>query len=126
MRILNRIGGYLLLLAAYWSAVLLFLRYEISISDNLIVSIVILLTPINLLYTFIVLKMHWIVNVVCSAAVPCLSLSLTFFIIDQGWYPSSDFYGITTAIACLGIFSVLLWELLYQVKIRFPLIQARG
>jgi hypothetical protein len=119
MKVLKRLVLYIVLLAVYWTAILAFLKFNISIVDDVIVSIVILLTLINLILTFAVLKMHWIVNILCSAVVPLISLAITSYLTNKGWYPSSDFNGMYTAIAYLGLFSVILWEVIYNIKTKF-------
>jgi hypothetical protein len=116
MKVLKRLVLYIVLLAIYWSAILAFLHFNLLIVEDVIVSIVILLTCINLILTFAILKMHWLVNILCSAVVPLISLAITFYLTNKGWYPSSDFYEMYTAIVYLGLFSVILWEVIYNIK----------
>lgn len=116
MKVLNRLVLYIVLLVIYWLAILAFLQFNISIVDDVIVSIVILLTLINFIFTFAVLKMHWLINILCSAVVPLISLAITFYLTNKGWYLTSDFNGMYTAIVYLGLFSVILWEVIYNIK----------
>jgi hypothetical protein len=119
MKVLKRLVLYIVLLVIYWTAILAFLQFNILIVDDVIVSIVIVLTLINLILTFAVLKMHWLINILCSAVVPLINLAITFYLTDKGWYPSSDFYGMYSAIGYLGLFSVILWEVIYNIKEKF-------
>ena len=116
MKVLKRLVLYISLLVIYWLAIMAFFQFNISIVDDVIVSIVILLTLINFIFTFAVLKMHWLINILCSAVVPLISLAITFYLTNKGWYPSSDFNGMYTAIVYLGLFSVILWEVIYNIK----------
>jgi hypothetical protein len=119
MKVLKRLVLYIVLLVIYWTAILAFLQFNILIVDDVIVSIVIVLALINLILTFAVLKIHWLINILCSAVVALISLVITFYLTNKGWYPSSDFNGMYTAIVYLGLFSVILWEVIYNIKEKF-------
>lgn len=73
---------------------------------------------INLVFSFLVFKWTYLLNIICSIVIAVLSLFLALRFGDLHLFSQYDAYGIKTALMANAIFSILFWEIAYQIKIR--------
>lgn len=73
---------------------------------------------LNLIYAFFALKWTPLLNVICSVIIASLSLFLALQIANTHLFVKYDPYLVKTAIFANAAFSILFWEIVYQVKIR--------
>lgn len=72
----------------------------------------------NLIYAFLALKWKPILNIICAIAIAALSIFLAMKFTDLHLLTKYDPYEIKTAIFANALFSIVFWELVYQIKIR--------
>jgi len=70
------------------------------------------------MYAFLILKWKPLLNILCAVIIGSLSLFLALKFGDLHLFSNYDPYDIKTAIIANAIFSILSWEIVYQVKIR--------
>ncbi len=118
MKLKKRLLIYSIFFIIYWLVVIGILRFSDFFSD-VYTAVIIAFSILNILYTFLFLKLHIILNILSSIAVAYISLFAALAYVDYGYYPkNSDPYGIVTAITCIALFSIILWEIIYQLKIK--------
>jgi hypothetical protein len=71
---------------------------------------------INIIFSFLVLKWTPLLNIICSIIIAILALFLALRFGDLHLFPKHDAYGIKTALMANVIFSILFWEIVYQIK----------
>ena len=116
MKLLNRIFLYVILILGYCFSTFIYFKIgshlpfkEIFWNAFLIFSIM------NIVIAFLFLKINPITNILIGILIGYLSLFLGFKFSDF-YYPSSDPYGIYTAIITNIIFSIINWEIAYLIK----------
>ncbi len=115
----KRILLYIILFIAYWLLTLGVLALA-DYYDDVFVAIIFCFSIFNLIYAFVFLKLHPILNVIISVTVAALGLFLAIVYIDYGYYPQNiDPYGIATAITCNALFSIIIWEIVCQLKLKY-------
>lgn len=73
---------------------------------------------LNIIYSFLGLKWTPLLNVICSVAIAALALFLALKFTNLHLFLNYDPYQVKTAILANAVFSILFWEIVYQVKIR--------
>lgn len=73
---------------------------------------------INLAFSFLVLKWTYLLNIVCSIVIAVLALFLALRFGDLHLFSQYDDYGVKTALIAYPVFSILFWEIAYQIKAR--------
>lgn len=73
---------------------------------------------LNLIYSFFALKWTPLLNISCSVAIAALALFLALKFTNLHLFLQYDPYQVKTAIVANAIFSILFWEIVYQVKSR--------
>ncbi|MDQ6469072.1 hypothetical protein RB619_00365 [Flavobacterium sp. LHD-80] len=73
---------------------------------------------LNLIYAFLALKWTLLLNIIYSIAIATLSLTLALKFTNLHLLLNYDPYQVKTAIFANAVFSIILWEIVYQLKIR--------
>lgn len=73
---------------------------------------------LNLIYAFLGLKWKPLFNIVCAVGIAALSLFLALQFTNLHLLIKYDPYQVKTAIFSNAIFSIIFWEIVYQIKIR--------
>lgn len=75
---------------------------------------------LNLVYAFFGLKWKPLLNVICAVGIAALALFLALQFTNLHLVIDYDPYQVKTAIFANAIFSIIFWEIVYQIKIRKP------
>ncbi len=119
MRIKKRILIYIILFVAYWLLLLGTLALA-DYYDDIYTAIIISFSIFNIIYAFVFLKLNAILNIITSIIIACIGLFLAVKIMDNGFYPHNvDPYGMATAVSCYALFSIIIWEIAYQLKVKY-------
>jgi hypothetical protein len=107
---------------------LLFFTYSISTSllltlgeklkDHRFITLGCGFLLINIIFSFLVLKWTPLLNIICSILIATLALFLALRFGDLHLFSKYDPYGIKTALITNVVLSIVLWEIVYQVKTR--------
>ncbi|KQO32678.1 hypothetical protein ASF10_21205 [Flavobacterium sp. Leaf82] len=73
---------------------------------------------LNLIYAFFALKWTTLLNIICSIVIAALSLFLAVKFTNLHFFINYDPYQVKTAIFANAVFSIIFWEIIYQVKNR--------
>ncbi|MDR7370979.1 hypothetical protein [Flavobacterium aquidurense] len=73
---------------------------------------------INIVFSFLVLKWTPLFNITCSILISIFALFFALKFTNLQLLTKYDPYLIKTAILTNAIFSIILWEIAYQIKIR--------
>jgi hypothetical protein len=73
---------------------------------------------LNLIYAFFALKWNVLLNIVCSISIAALALFLALKFTNMHLFLNYDPYQVKTAILANAVFSIICWEIVYQLKIR--------
>jgi len=73
---------------------------------------------INIIFSFLVLKWTPLFNITCSILISVFALFFALKFTNLQLLTKYDPYLIKTAILTNAIFSIILWEIAYQIKIR--------
>jgi hypothetical protein len=73
---------------------------------------------LNIVYAFFALKWTVLLNLICAFSIAALALFLALKFTNLHLFLSYDPYQVKTAILANAVFSVIFWEIVYQVKIR--------
>jgi len=73
---------------------------------------------LNLIYAFFGLKWKPLLNVICAIGIAALALFLALQFTNLHLVIDYDPYQVKTAIFANAVFSIIFWEIVYQVKIR--------
>jgi len=73
---------------------------------------------LNLVYAFFALKWNILLNIICSLAIAVFALFLALKFTNLHLFLNYDPYQVKTAILANAVFSIILWEIVYQLKIR--------
>ncbi|WP_343697220.1 hypothetical protein [Flavobacterium sp.] len=72
----------------------------------------------NLIYAFLALKWKPLLNILFAVGIAALSLFLALKFTNLHLLINYDPYQVKTAIFANAVFSIIFWEIVYQVKIR--------
>lgn len=73
---------------------------------------------LNSMIAFIILKWKNSFNIIISFLIAFIALAIADLLMEMQWHPDWDDYGITTAICTNAISSIILWEIVFQIKKR--------
>lgn len=73
---------------------------------------------LNLIYAFLALKWNILLNILFAVGIAALSLFLALQFTNLHLLVNYDPYQVKTAIFANAIFSIIFWEIVYQVKIK--------
>ncbi|KRD06386.1 hypothetical protein ASE21_19670 [Flavobacterium sp. Root901] len=73
---------------------------------------------LNLLYAFLGLKWKPLLNVICAVVIAALALFLALQFTNLHLFLNYDPYQVKTAIFANAVFSIIFWEIVYQIKSR--------
>jgi hypothetical protein len=73
---------------------------------------------INSIFSLFVLKWKPLLSILSSLAIAALALFLALKFGDLHLFSQYDAYGVKTALMANAVFSVVLWEIAYQIKSR--------
>ena len=73
---------------------------------------------LNIVYAFFALKWTVLLNLICAFAIAALALFLALKFTNLHLFLNYDPYQVKTAILANAVFSIIFWEIVYQVKIR--------
>jgi hypothetical protein len=73
---------------------------------------------LNLIYAFLALKWNPILNILFAVGIAVLALFLALKFTNLHLLLNYDPYQVKTAIFANAVFSIIFWEIVYQVKIR--------
>ena len=73
---------------------------------------------LNIVYAFFALKWTVLLNIICSIAIATFALFLALKFTNLHLFLNYDPYQVKTAILANAVFSIIFWEIVYQLKIR--------
>lgn len=118
MKLQIRILSYSILFFLYLSSTTLLLTLATELKTDTYVTLGCGFAVLNLIYAFLILKWSVLFNIIYSIAIACLALFLALKFSDLHLFSKYDPYDIKTAILMNAVFAVILWEIVYQVKMR--------
>lgn len=113
-----RILIYSILFFLYLTSTHFLLEVNEKFNGDAFVTLGVGFASFNLIYAFTALKWKPILNVICALAIAALSMFLALKFADLHLLTKYDPYEIKTAIFANALFSIVFWEIVYQVKIR--------
>lgn len=120
MRIELRIIIYFGLSVLYWFLTSWLISLDTILETNdLFRTLRIGFVGVGLLYTFLILRLTILWNIVASVIVALVSLFFALKVGNLILLPNYDPYGISISIICNALFSVILWEVIYLLKCKF-------
>jgi hypothetical protein len=111
-----RILIYSLLFFTYSFSTSLLLELGEKLKDHRFITLGCGFLLINLIFSFFVLKWSPLLNIVSSILIAALALYLALRVGDLHLFRKYDAYGIKTALMANALFSILFWEIVYQVR----------
>ena len=111
-----RILIYSILFFTYSFSTSLFLTLGEKLKDYRFITLGCGFLLINLIYSFLILKWTPLLNIVCSVIIAPLALFLALKFGDLHLFSQYDAYGVKTALMANALFSVIFWEIVYQIK----------
>jgi O-antigen/teichoic acid export membrane protein len=73
---------------------------------------------LNIIFSLFVLKWTPLLSIICSIVIAALALFLALKFGDLHLFSKYDTYGVKTALMAYPVFSIIFWEIVYQVKSR--------
>lgn len=113
-----RILLYSILFFLYLTATSVFLSLGEILKTEPYVTLGVGFACINLIYAFFGLKWKPILNIICSVAIAALGIFLALKFTNLHLFVNYDPYQVKTAIFSNALFSIIFWEIVYQVKSR--------
>ncbi|RKR08793.1 hypothetical protein C8C83_0382 [Flavobacterium sp. 90] len=113
-----RILLYSLLFFTYSFSTSLLLTLGEKLKDHRFITLGCGFFVINIIFSLFVLKWNSLLSIICSIVITALALFLALRIGDLHLFPKYDEYGIKTALMANAVFSIIFWEIVYQVKAR--------
>ncbi|OXG01711.1 hypothetical protein BC749_10214 [Flavobacterium araucananum] len=118
MKIQIRILIYSILFFLYLSLTSFFLSIGQLLKTDPYITLGFGFALLNMVYAFLALKWTPLLNIICSIAIASLSLYLALKFTNLHLFFDYDPYQVKTAIFSNAVFSIIFWEIVYQVKIR--------
>lgn len=113
---MKRIFFYIILIVGYSLATFICLRIGSLLPfKDVFWNATLIFSVMNILVAFFYLKVNPVTTISVSILIAFLSLFLSFKL-TEFYYPPSDAYGINTTIVANIFFSILFWEIAYQIK----------
>ncbi len=113
-----RILLYSILFFLYLTATSFFLSVGQKLKTDPYVTLGCGFAIFNLIYAFLALKWKPVLNIVFAVGIAALSLFLALQFTNLHLLIDYDPYQVKTAIFANAVFSIIFWEIVYQVKIR--------
>jgi hypothetical protein len=118
MKLQIRILLYSILFFLYLSSTPLLLTLGEKLKTDPFLTLGFGYAALNIIYSFLGLKWTVLLNVLCSVVIAALALFLALKFTNLHLLINYDPYQVKTAILTNAVFSILFWEIVYQVKIR--------
>ncbi|MEN2402335.1 hypothetical protein GKZ90_0021275 [Flavobacterium sp. MC2016-06] len=119
MKLQIRVLIYAILFFTYSLSTSFFLLLGEKLQDHRFITLGCGFLFINILFSFFILKWKPLLNIICSIVIAALALFLALRFGDLHLFSKLDPYGIKTALMANAVFSVLLWEIAYQINWKF-------
>ncbi|WP_347217681.1 hypothetical protein [Chryseobacterium sp.] len=74
---------------------------------------------LNSIIAFIILKWKSSFNIITGLTIAFIALALAYLLMELRWNPDWDDYGMITAICTNAISSIVLWEVVIQIKKKY-------
>ncbi|MEO8239119.1 MAG: hypothetical protein ABI793_05540 [Flavobacterium sp.] len=116
MKLQIRILIYSLLFFTYSFSTSFFLVLGEKLKDHRFITLGCGFFLINIIFSFFILKWTPLLNIVSSIIIAFLALFLALKFGDLHLFSQYDAYGVKTALMANALFSILLWEIAYQIK----------
>ena len=117
MELKKRVIIYLILSIIYFFCTSLFLQIKSLLKiENLILTLTFGFSLINITFSFILLKQNIYLNIIIGIILAYLCLFLSMKFGELHIFSNYDAYDILTSIISNIIFSIIFWEILYQIK----------
>lgn len=113
-----RILLYSILFFLYLVSTHFLLALNEKLKGDAFVTLAVGFASFNLIYAFLALKWKPIFNVIAALGIAALAMFLALKFADLHLLTKYDPYEIKTAIFANAIFSIVFWEIVYQLKIR--------
>lgn len=113
-----RILLYSILFFLYLSSTSLLLTLGEKLKTDPYVTLGCGFAVLNLIYAFFALKWTPLLNIICSVIIAPLALFLAVQFTNLHLLLDYDPYQVKTAIFANAVFSIIFWEIVYQVKIK--------
>jgi hypothetical protein len=113
-----RILLYSILFFLYLSSTSLLLTLGEKLKTDPYVTLGCGFAVLNLIYAFFALKWTPLLNIICSVIIAPLALFLAVQFTNLHLLLDYDPYQVKTAIFANAVFSIIFWEVVYQVKIK--------
>ncbi|MDR7210127.1 hypothetical protein [Flavobacterium piscis] len=124
MKVQNRVIYYLVMLTIYWFATSFLISLDSALRINKVfITLGFGFTFINIIYSFSILKWTILLNVLFSIVIASLSLFFALKFGDLHIFSKYDAYDILTSIICNALFSIVFWEIVFQVKTKMNINQ---
>jgi hypothetical protein len=118
MKLQIRILIYSLLFFTYSFSTSFLLTLGEKLKDHRFITLGYGFFLINIIFSFFILKWTPLLNIVSSIIIAVLALFLALKCGDLHLFSQYDAYGVRTALMANALFSILLWEIAYQIKIK--------
>lgn len=114
-----RILTYLLLGIVYFFSTSIFILLDTKLQfNNVYTTVPCGYAIVNLFFTFLIFDLKPAFNIICSILIPFLSLFLALQFSRLHLFSNHDPYDILTTIISNAVFSIIFWEIVYQLKTR--------
>ncbi|WP_294956756.1 hypothetical protein [uncultured Flavobacterium sp.] len=117
MKLKARILIYLIMLIVYFFAASFLFELSDRLNSNFFITVSFGYTFLNIIYACFVLKWSLLLNIICSFLIAFLSVFLAIKAGEMLLFRTFT-ENVQTAIFANAIFSIIFWEIVYQVKIR--------
>lgn len=112
-----RIFIYLTMLIVYFFAAPLLFDLCDKLNSDFFITVSFGYVFLNIIYSFFVLKWKLLLNITCSILIAFLSVFLAVKVGEMLLFTTFS-ENVQTAIAANALFSIIFWEIVYQIKIR--------
>lgn len=120
-----RILIYSLLFFTYSFSTSLLLTLGEKLKDHRFITLGCGFFLINIIFSFFILKWTPLLNIASSIIIAVLALFLALKFGDLHLFSQYDAYGVRTALMANALFSILLWEAAYQIKLKMNIRKAK-
>lgn len=115
MKLLNRILLYIILILGYCFSTFIYFNIGKLPFKDFFWNAVLIFSIMDILVAFLFIKHNPITNILLGILIAYLSL-LSAFKFSDFYYPPSDAYGINTTIITNILFSIISWEIAFQIN----------
>jgi hypothetical protein len=86
--------------------------------DPMFFTIIFLLLFTNIGFVHIITKFKWWVKIIFSVIIVVVSIFLSSLLFRLNFFPGYDPYGIMTIVVGNGVFTVILWNIIFEITKR--------